>query len=53
VSQCTGSICDEDGKVLPTAQPYTNDSLKMKKNHPLQIMVDCNQQDLLAHPLAT
>ncbi|XP_046572150.1 transient receptor potential cation channel subfamily A member 1 homolog [Haliotis rubra] len=33
--------------------PYTNKASVIKKNHPLSIMVECNRDELLQHPLVS
>lgn len=45
------TIYKEDNSLSPTAEPYSTDTTVLKDNHPLMIMVEAGQEDLLAHPL--
>ena len=47
------TVYDEDDRLKHSAEPYSSDSTVLKKNHPLMIMVNHHQEDLLAHPLVT
>lgn len=53
VSMMSESIYDDENHLLSTAKPYTTDTGVLKKNHPLMLMVEGGQEDLLAHPLVT
>lgn len=46
-------IWDDDYKLRRGAKPYSDDSTILKINHPLMIMVESKQEDLLGHPLVT
>ncbi|GAB1607428.1 transient receptor potential cation channel subfamily A member 1 homolog [Argonauta hians] len=50
-SSSGGLTYDDDFKVTSDAIAYTSSMSIMKKNHPLNIMADNNQEILLSHPV--
>ncbi|GFO37455.1 transient receptor potential cation channel subfamily a member 1-like protein [Plakobranchus ocellatus] len=44
---------DDDLRLPPDAQTYTNDTNVLKKNSPLFLMIQTEREALLAHPLVT
>ncbi|CAD5117061.1 DgyrCDS5882 [Dimorphilus gyrociliatus] len=52
-SRMDEEIWDHDFKIRPGVKPYSEDSNMLKVNHPLMIMVESKQEDLLGHPLVT
>ncbi|XP_071099824.1 transient receptor potential cation channel subfamily A member 1 homolog isoform X3 [Haliotis cracherodii] len=40
-----------DSELKAETVPYTHKATVIKKNHPLSIMVECNRDELLQHPL--
>ncbi|XP_014772761.1 transient receptor potential cation channel subfamily A member 1 homolog [Octopus bimaculoides] len=51
VASSSGLSYDDDFKVTPDALPYTTNMTMLKKNHPLNIMAENNQEILLSHPV--
>ena len=47
------SIYDDEDRLKPDAKAYSSDTAVLKANHPMMLMVQHNQEDLLAHPLVT
>ena len=41
----------QDGKLRKTAKQYTRNSTRIKRNHPLMVMVQSEREHLLSHPL--